>query len=77
MLAVSTMKDLPSNRGVQWAIKHTILLLCIRLSKNNSNVRSKHTTCLKIIITQMKMTNRQEEPDIWAVIKNLDLEQET
>ena len=41
-----------------------------------SNVCFNYTTCLTIIITETTMTNRLEEPDSWAVIDNLDLEQE-
>jgi hypothetical protein len=29
-----------------------------------------------IIISQMRMTNQPEQPDSWAFIENLDLEQE-
>ena len=46
--------------------------MCIRLSKNNSNVHFNYTTCLTNIITQTTMTNRPEEPHSWAVIDNLD-----
>ena len=46
-------------------------------SKNISNVRFNYTTCQIIINTDKIMTNRLEEPNwCWAVIDNLDLEQE-
>ena len=35
-----------------------------------------HVVWLMIIITQMRMTNRLEEPESWAVIDTFDSEQE-
>ena len=59
-----------------------LVFLCLHkhvhqtLSKKISNVCFNYTICLTIIITETTMTNRLEEPDSWAVIDNLDLEQE-
>ena len=45
-------------------------------SAQYSDVHFNFTNCLTTIITQMRMKNRMEEPNSWAVIDTLDSEQE-